>query len=195
MIKMTRNVNGTELSVELQPPYVQAMAEYLAAERLLSDGLPQAAHANTTPAQEADEKETPEKKERSPRKGTSRKSAPTMFPEGEEVQAEPVEDGAEEHEVAEALATKRAAEDLAKAEAEAKAKTEAEAKAKAEAEAKAKAEAEDAPTADDLRAALQKFIQTNGAAAGKAFLTNAGYTKVSDVPADAIAGLIAAMEL
>ena len=187
MIKMTRNVNGTELSVELQPPYVQAMAEYLAAERLLSDGLPEAARASTAPAQEAGEKEAPEKKERSPRKAASRKSAPTMFPEGEEVQTEPVEEGEKEHAVAESLAAKRAAEDLAKAEAEAK--------AKAEAEAKAKAEAEDTPTADDLRAALQKFIQTNGAAAGKAFLTNAGYTKVSDVPADAIAGLIAAMEL
>ena len=179
MIKMTRNVNGTELTVELQPPYVQALAEYLAAERLLSDGLPEAARASTAPAQEAGEKEAPEKKERSPRKSAPRKSAPTMFPEGEDAQAEPVEEGAEEQEVADALAAKRAAEDLAKA----------------EAEAKAKAEAEDAPTADDLRAALQKFIQTNGAAAGKAFLTNAGYTKVSDVPADAIAGLIAAMEL
>lgn len=179
MIKMTRNVNGTELNVELQPPYVQSMAEYLAAERLLSDGLPEAARASTTPAQEADEKAAPEKKERSPRKAASRKPAPTMFPEGEDAQAEPVEDGAEEHEVAEALAAKRAAEDLAKA----------------DAEAKAEAKAEDTPTADDLRAALQKFIQTNGAAAGKAFLTNAGYTKVSDVPADAIAGLISAMEL
>lgn len=178
MIKMTRVVGDTELSVELQPPYVQAMADYLTAERMLQEGLP-ASKLSVRPPEPGEEAPaeaapTPEKKKRSPRK-----PAPSMFPEDAEEQAEPVEEGEKEHEVAEALATKRAAEDLAKA----------------EAEAKAKADAEDTPTADDLRAALQKFIQTNGAAAGKAFLTNAGYTKVSDVPADAITDLIAAMEL